>query len=83
MRLDIYKRPENGGQFSYLAVPEGSQIPEEATNLEWEAAQRSIDFDEDEDKLTEYLIEEPLEQISSKGYAITSVKKLIEISHEL
>jgi hypothetical protein len=76
MRLDIYKRPENGGQYSYLAVPEGNQIPEEVINVEWETAKRSMDFDEREDKLTEFLIEDPVEQITDKGYAITSVKNL-------
>jgi hypothetical protein len=82
MRLDIYKRPENGGQYSYLAVPEGSLIPEEATNVDWEAAERGIDFDEQEDMLSQFEIEEPLEQISTKGYAITSVKNqhLSEVS---
>lgn len=76
MRLDIYKRPENGGQYSYLAVPEGNSIPEEATNIDWETAERSVDFDEDEDTLMQFLIEDPVEQISSKGYAITSLKNL-------
>lgn len=76
MRLDIYKRPENGGQYSYLAVPEGKEIPQEATNFEWEAAARSIDFDENEGKLPTFAIEQPLQQINSKGYAITSVKNL-------
>lgn len=77
MRLDIYKRSETGGQYSYLAVPEGNVIPEEATNIDWETAERSIDFDENEDDLTQFLIEDPVEQISSKGYAITSVKNLV------
>jgi len=83
MRLDIYKRPENGGQYSYLAVPEGNQIPEEATNIDWETAERSVDFDENEDTLTEFQIADPLEQISSKGYAITSVKNLIDIGQNI
>ncbi|MES2535529.1 MAG: DUF6139 family protein [Pseudomonadota bacterium] len=74
MRLDIYKRPENGGQYSYLVVPEGSLIPEEATNVDWQAADRGVDFDENQDQLPQLGIEEPLEQISAKGYAITSVK---------
>lgn len=83
MRLDIYKRPEAGGHYSYLAVPEGKMIPEEAMNVDWETAERSIDFNDDEDMLTQFAIEEPLEQISAKGYAITSVKNLIAISHGL
>lgn len=83
MRLDIYKRPENGGQYSYLAVPEGKQIPDEAINIDWQSAQRSVDFDENQDQLNAFKIADPLEQISSKGYAITSVKNLIDISHDL
>lgn len=79
MRLDIYKRPENGGQYSYLAVPEGKEIPQEATNVDWESAERSIDFDENDGKLPAFAIEEPFQQISSKGYAITSVKNLVDV----
>jgi hypothetical protein len=76
MRLDIYKRPENGGQYSYLAVPEGEEIPQEATNVDWETAERSVDFNEDDGKLAAFSIEDPLDQINAKGYAITSVKNL-------
>src|SRR3569833_3252225 len=83
MRLDIYKRPENGGHYSYLDVTEGKMIPEEAMNVDWETAERSIDFNEDDDMLTQYSIEEPLEQISEKVKAITSIKNLIAISHGL
>src|SRR5690606_13038469 len=36
MRLDIYRRPEPEGRFSYLAVPEGKPIPQEAINTDWE-----------------------------------------------
>jgi len=83
MRLDIYRRPETGGYYSYLAVPEGKMLPEEVTNVDWETAERSIDVDDDEDQLTQFAIEYPFEQINAKGYAITSVKNLIEISHNL
>lgn len=83
MRLDIYRRPENGGRFSYLAVPEGRQIPDEATNVDWETAERSVDIDDSADQLTQFSIDEPMEQITSKGYAITSSKKLIDISHDV
>jgi hypothetical protein len=76
MRVDIYRRPEFGGKFSYLAVPEGRLIPEEATNVDWEAAERSVDLEDSVDKLPQFSIEDPIEQISAKGYAITSVKTL-------
>jgi hypothetical protein len=83
MRLDIYRRAENGGRFSYLAVPEGKEIPEEATNIDWETAERSVDFDDAADQLPQFAIEEPMEQITSKGYAITSSRNLIDISHDV
>lgn len=76
MRVDIYRRPEMGGQFSYLAVPEGNVIPDEATSIDWEAAERSMDLDDSAERLPQFLIDDPIEQISSKGYAITSVKTL-------
>ena len=80
MRLDIYKRPENGGQYSYLAVPEGQEILQEAINVDWETAERSIEFDENDGQLTDYSIDDPLRQINAKGYAITSVKILTDPS---
>jgi hypothetical protein len=74
MRLDIYRRPENNGKFSYLAVPEGKAIPQEAVNSEWEASERSVDVDDNSSELSEFAIENPLQQIHTKGYAITSVR---------
>lgn len=76
MRLDIYRRPENNGKYSYLAVPEGKLIPQEATNSEWEAADRSVEIDDSSPELPEFAIENPLQQIHTKGYAITSVKHI-------
>lgn len=77
MKLDIYKRAENGGKYSYLAVPEGEMIPEEATNIDWEDAERGYDFNEVDEVLAAYAIAQPVEQITSKGYAITSVNDLV------
>ena len=79
MKLDIYKRAETGGHFSYLAVPEGKVIPNEVTNIDWEDAERGIEFDERDRSMPAYSIEQPAEQISAKGYAITSVR---DIGHE-
>lgn len=76
MRVDIYRRPENGGHFSYLAVPEGKLIPEEVINTDWEQADRSVDVDDNARHLADFAIDDPITQIRSKGYAITSVKDL-------
>lgn len=83
MRLDIYKREETGGKYSYLAVPEGKLIPAEATGIDWQAEARSMDFNDGDDQLPQFAIHDPMEQISSKGYAITSIRNLIQISHGL
>ncbi|HEY5801583.1 MAG TPA: DUF6139 family protein [Burkholderiaceae bacterium] len=74
MRLDIFRRPDTNGQFSYLAVPEGRDIPDEATNVDWEQHARGMDPGEGSDALSQFDIDEPLEQITSKGYAISSVQ---------
>jgi hypothetical protein len=76
MRLDIYRRKENGGRYSYLAVPATRRIPEEANAIDWEKMHDGVDFEETEEALDQFLIEKPNEQIRSKGYAITSVRNL-------
>ncbi len=78
MRVDIYKRPEHAGRFTYLAVPEGKMIPDEATNTDWEETARGVPLNEEENALPQFSIDEPLKQISTKGYAITSVKVLAD-----
>jgi hypothetical protein len=72
MRLDIYRRAENGGKFSYLAVPEARNIPEEATNTDWEVEARAYEIDDNADKLPDYDIQNVSSQIAEKGYAVTS-----------
>lgn len=74
MRLDIYRRPDTDGKLSYLAVPEARNIPEEATNTEWEIEVRAIEVDDDANQLEDYDLENVASQISEKGYAITSVQ---------
>ena len=76
MKVDIYKRAETGGRYSYLAVPEGRVIPNEVTNVDWEDAARGVEFDENDGILPAYAIEHPVEQITAKGYAITAVKDI-------
>lgn len=77
MRVDIYRRAEADNKFSYLAVPEGRPIPEEATNTDWETEVQGIETDPRAGKMTAYAIDAPVEQIEQKGYAITSVKHLV------
>jgi hypothetical protein len=74
MRLDIYRRPDTDGKLSYLAVPEARNIPEEATNTDWEIEVRAIEVDDDANQIEDYDLENVASQISEKGYAITSVQ---------
>ena len=73
MRLDIYRRAEHDGKFSYLAVPETRNIPEEATNTDWEIEARAVEVDDDAEQLADYDIQNLSGQLSEKGYAVTSV----------
>ena len=81
MRVDIYRRPEPHAVFSYLAVPEGKLIPEEATSTDWQPEAQSVEVDETSDALPAYHIAQPLEQIAAKGYAITGLKDMGEEGH--
>jgi hypothetical protein len=73
MRVDIYRRPEHDGQFSYLAVPESRNIPEEATNTDWQVEARAVEVDDDAEQLPEYDIDHLTAQIAEKGYAVTAL----------
>ncbi len=75
MRVDLYRRPEAGGKYSYLLVLEGKPIPEEANNTDWEIAAEGMDVSDEREVLPEYAIDQPFRQIGSKGYAITSVSR--------
>ena len=78
MRLDIYRRAESGRRYSYLAVPEGRVIPEEATNTDWESEARGLEGGAQAEQLDKYAIAGLEQQITEKGYAITSVNARVE-----
>jgi hypothetical protein len=73
MKVDIYRRPEPQNKFTYLIVPTGQPIPEEATNIDWQARQQGVHVDETQEHLHPIEIDNPRAQIEEKGYAITSV----------
>lgn len=73
MKVDIYRREEPHDMFSYLIVPQGQDIPEEANNVDWHVRQLAVDVDDSQEHLHPYEIDNPRAQIAEKGYAITSV----------
>ena len=73
MRLDIYRRAERDGKFSYLAVPEDRNIPNEATNTDWQMEARALEVEDEADQIADYDIEHLSEQIAEKGYAVTAL----------
>lgn len=75
MRVDIYRRPEAEGRVSYLAVPQGQPIPQEATNVDWSDEARGVELDEKLEHWDALGIPEPGRQLQRKGYAITSVRE--------
>lgn len=76
MRVNVFRRAEQDGNFSYLAVPEGKAIPAEVTNIDWEADSWGVDLNEGTDYMEEFAIAQPAQQIDAKGYAITSSQNL-------
>lgn len=75
MRVDIYRRTEAEGRFSYLTVPEGRAIPQEAINTDWEAVHRGKELDESAAQWPQLGIVDPGRQLQEKGYAITSLTR--------
>lgn len=76
MRVDLFRRPEDSGRFTYLAVPQGRVIPQEVTNTDWEIAHSDIELVVTDPQETGLGIEDAERQIDDKGYAITSVTHL-------
>jgi hypothetical protein len=73
MRLDIYRRAENDGKFSYLAVPESRNIPNEAINTDWEMEAKAVEVEDEAEHMPDYAIEHLSAQIAEKGYAVTAL----------
>lgn len=73
MRVDIYQRNQPDGSTSYLLVPEGRIIPNEATSTEWQTSACGLDITEDPDTLATLSISAADKQIDQKGYAITGL----------
>ena len=74
MRVDIYRRPESQHKLSYLVVPEGRVIPEEAINVDWVSDKRGTELDESSAGWPDLGIDAPERQLREKGYAITGVQ---------
>lgn len=83
MKVDVYKRPDQGGMYSYLAVPEGKPIPNEATNVDWETAENNVDLDHDNEAVLGLSADDAFAQINAKGYAISSVHNKIVIGPDV
>jgi hypothetical protein len=73
MRVDIYRRAELPGKFSYLAVPEQKLIPNEVVNTDWQVEATAVEVDERADNVQPYAIEHVAAQIADKGYAVTAL----------
>ncbi|TFZ08116.1 DUF6139 family protein [Ramlibacter humi] len=73
MKLDIYRRSEAEHKLSYLAVPSGQPIPQEADNVDWHVENMGAELDVSNGHIDDYAIDDPMGQIREKGYAITSV----------
>lgn len=81
MQVDIYRRPEADNKVSYLVVPKGRPIPEEAANIDWALRKQDVLIDEWAQHLDTYEIDRPAEQIAEKGYAITGVAHQVPVGN--
>lgn len=77
MKLDIYRRAEANHKQSFLVVPAGQPIPQEADNVDWHVAEQGRDLDVS-GGLADYGIDDVKGQFGEKGYAITSLAHQVE-----
>lgn len=71
MKVDVYKRPDGEGLFSYLVLPHAKPLPEEVTNTDWQLHEQNVDFERDGKRHFTLEAEDAFMQIGEKGYAIT------------
>lgn len=69
MRLDIYRRVEQGARTRHLAAPAGMAIPANAGGG-WRTLRAGVEIDDGVALLADYRITQPLRQIACQGYAI-------------
>ncbi|AKN66131.1 MULTISPECIES: DUF6139 family protein [Herbaspirillum] len=71
MKVDVYKRPDGAGLFSYLVIPHEKMLPDEVTNTDWQIHEQNVDFERDGKRHFTLQAEDAFMQIGEKGYAIT------------
>ncbi|TWC71816.1 DUF6139 family protein [Herbaspirillum sp. SJZ099] len=71
MKVDVYKRPDSDGLFSYLLIPHQKPLPQEVTNTDWQMHERGADVEQDGRRHFTLQPDDAFVQISQKGYAIT------------
>lgn len=81
MIVDIYKKSEPKGMYSYLAVPNGKEIPQEVINTDWLNDNKNVELDNDLGEV--FHIKKMESQIEEKGYAISNNRNYINIGPEI
>lgn len=75
MKVDVYKRPDSDGLFSYLVIPHEKALPDEVTNTDWQMHEHDVNFERDGKRHFTLQAEDAYKQISEKGYAITHLNE--------
>ncbi|MCP1573081.1 hypothetical protein RB25_11065 [Herbaspirillum rubrisubalbicans] len=78
MKVDVYKRPDGDGLFSYLVLPHEEALPDEVTNTDWQIHEQNVDFERDGKRHFTLEAEDAFMQIGEKGYAITHLNERSE-----
>ncbi|NUU01732.1 hypothetical protein HNO84_08980 [Herbaspirillum robiniae] len=75
MKVDVYKRPDSDGLFSYLVIPHEKPLPQEVTNTDWQMHEQDVNFERDGKRHFTLQAEDAYKQIGEKGYAITHINE--------
>lgn len=71
MKVDVYKRPDSDGLFSYLLVPHEKPLPQEVANTDWLVHETDVNVERDGKPHFTLHAEDAFMQMGEKGYAIT------------
>ncbi|MFL9925948.1 DUF6139 family protein [Herbaspirillum lusitanum] len=73
MKVDVYKRPDTDGLYSYLVIPHEKPLPQEVTNTDWMMHEQDVNFEGNGNGRKHFTLEpdDAFRQIGEKGYAIS------------
>jgi hypothetical protein len=79
MKIDVFRTIQTDDDYTYLAIPHGKNIPEDAANKNWILSSENIYISQDDDSIEGLDAYDVLEQIRKQGYAVSHTEDKVHI----